>query len=428
MVPVLMRLLLIVLPLLLACEARVGDTRIGVGAGSYAEAQGAQSGGGLYKVTVLDGGLCSGKGTRADPLDCPLVTDGVTITGNGSTIPLSTSVALESANFGAFGDGSDGVATISVDTTLGRDTMYDNLTIDEGVTLNTNGYRVFVKNTLTLNGKLARNGNNGANGNNGSNAAASCTAAAGGAGLGSTVTIGSLSGATSQANPGSSPPAPSASTATPCATNSTSLGGATSTTTGNNGAAGPAGSCRGGGGGSGGGFPGTASVNAGNSGSTTTRTADHGNIRGIHPSTSSRTETGQVWSLGTGGGAGSCGRDTINTTEQEPGGGGGGGAGGWVILMARVINQGPSGGVEAKGGNGGDGGDCGTHTGNASGGGAGGGGGGGIITSWYNTGNPTFDVSGGLGGAGGTGCVGGPNGGNGGNGAPGLTIINKLGR
>jgi hypothetical protein len=61
-----------------------------------------------------------------------------------------------------FGDASDGDQTIAANTSLARDTYYGNLTIGPGVTLNPNGFRVFVSGTLTLdNGaSIARNGNN----------------------------------------------------------------------------------------------------------------------------------------------------------------------------------------------------------------------------------------------------------------------------
>jgi hypothetical protein len=51
-----------------------------------------------------------------------------------------------------FGNGEDGDVTISADTSLSEDMYYSNLIIDAGKTLNPNGWRVFVKNTLTLNG------------------------------------------------------------------------------------------------------------------------------------------------------------------------------------------------------------------------------------------------------------------------------------
>lgn len=59
-----------------------------------------------------------------------------------------------------FGDGSDGNVTISATTTLSRDMYYNNLTVNAGVTLNTNGYRIFVKGTLTNNGTIQNNGTN----------------------------------------------------------------------------------------------------------------------------------------------------------------------------------------------------------------------------------------------------------------------------
>jgi len=50
-----------------------------------------------------------------------------------------------------YGTGVDGDATITTNTTMSADMYYLNLTIDSGVTLNTNGYRLFVKNNLILN-------------------------------------------------------------------------------------------------------------------------------------------------------------------------------------------------------------------------------------------------------------------------------------
>jgi hypothetical protein len=50
-----------------------------------------------------------------------------------------------------YGTGSDGTVTISANTTLTTDKFYYNLTVNSDVVLNTAGYRVFVKNLLTLN-------------------------------------------------------------------------------------------------------------------------------------------------------------------------------------------------------------------------------------------------------------------------------------
>jgi len=49
-----------------------------------------------------------------------------------------------------YGTGSDGSVTISANTTLTSDKFYYNLSVDSNVVLNTAGYRVFVKNLLTL--------------------------------------------------------------------------------------------------------------------------------------------------------------------------------------------------------------------------------------------------------------------------------------
>lgn len=65
-----------------------------------------------------------------------------------------------------YGDGDDGNVTISGNTTLTSDMFYNNLTVDNGFTLNPNGFRIFVKGTLTNNGTISRNGAVGGNGTN----------------------------------------------------------------------------------------------------------------------------------------------------------------------------------------------------------------------------------------------------------------------
>ena len=66
-------------------------------------------------------------------------------------------------NTTAFGDGSDGDVVIAVSDTLTEDMYYDNLTIETGQILNTDGYRIFVRHTLTLEGTaiISNNGNAG---------------------------------------------------------------------------------------------------------------------------------------------------------------------------------------------------------------------------------------------------------------------------
>jgi hypothetical protein len=57
-----------------------------------------------------------------------------------------------------FGFGQDGDVTIASDTTLTRDMYYNNLTINSSCDLDTNGYRVFVKGTLTFTDATSRIG------------------------------------------------------------------------------------------------------------------------------------------------------------------------------------------------------------------------------------------------------------------------------
>jgi hypothetical protein len=58
------------------------------------------------------------------------------------------------ANDAIYGTGVDGEGVVTVDTTITSDMYYNNLTVNSGVVLNTNGFRIFVKNTLTLNGYI----------------------------------------------------------------------------------------------------------------------------------------------------------------------------------------------------------------------------------------------------------------------------------
>lgn len=88
-----------------------------------------------------------------------------TIDGVGITFPDATQQTTKatSSGRGIFGDGNDGDITIAADTTLSRDMFYNNLTVDAGIVLTTDGYRIFVKGTLTNNGTIWRNGHAGTN-------------------------------------------------------------------------------------------------------------------------------------------------------------------------------------------------------------------------------------------------------------------------
>lgn len=70
-----------------------------------------------------------------------------------ATQKIGTSIASTSFNNipdEIYGSGADGNVTLNSNTTLTRDMYYNNLTIKDGVHLNTNGYRVFVRNSLAF--------------------------------------------------------------------------------------------------------------------------------------------------------------------------------------------------------------------------------------------------------------------------------------
>jgi hypothetical protein len=86
-----------------------------------------------------------------------------TTTPTAGMIPMAGSTGILGRGWTSsvdVGDGSDGIVTISSNTSLTRDMYYDTLVVNTGVTLNTNGFRVFVKNSINTvgTGKLASNG------------------------------------------------------------------------------------------------------------------------------------------------------------------------------------------------------------------------------------------------------------------------------
>jgi hypothetical protein len=68
-----------------------------------------------------------------------------------------SSTTQRTGNDAIYGQGTDGDVTISSNTTLTSDKYYNNLTVNVGVTLTSSGYKIFVKNTLTLNGTISVN-------------------------------------------------------------------------------------------------------------------------------------------------------------------------------------------------------------------------------------------------------------------------------
>lgn len=266
---------------------------------------------------------------------------------DGTHTQLAT--ILAGINQGVFGDGSDSDVTITGTATLVRDMYYNNLTISGAGTLNTNGFRIFVKGTLTL----ADTATISARGKDGAGPLAGGTA----------YTVGTLEAGYAGGKGG-----------TP--TGTVSAGGiSTSYSIGGNGGAG--GNGNGGGAGSSG-------------GSAVAIPAEAGHIRHspgwLGFVFSATTDVRQRVRGGAGGGGG--GEGTTGSSE----GGGGGGGGGIVSICARKIITVAGTTITARGGAGADG------TGDAAGGG-GGGGGGVLIASRYRNIAGTVTAAGGAAGA-----------------------------
>jgi hypothetical protein len=275
----------------------------------------------------------------------------------------------------AYGDGHEGNVTISVDTTITKDMMYNDLTVNTGINLDTACLRVFVKGTLTLNGTIRCNGNNGGNGGTGTGAAGGAAGAAGTQQTGGAV----------QNLPNG--PAGRAGAIGGFNSNGSGTTNGQDTTYGlPNVPAGTAGGISGNGrsGGAGGGV-----------GTATDTIQEHPLVwpaiiswrRLDGTAINMSVVNGTAAQAGSGGGAAASGG----------GGSGGGGSGGAVVVVcARTITG--NGTIQAKGGNGGNGGN-GLATAQAGGGAAGNGGQGGVVVLIYadNTGwTGTLDVSGGT--------------------------------
>lgn len=272
-----------------------------------------------------------------------------------------------------YGDGIDGNVTITGNTTLTRDMSYDNLTISNSATLFPDGYRIFVKNTLTI-GSACAIASDGTTGGNG----ALNTAGTGGAAL----TNNHMGGSAAGGNGGTTGGGVAGSNLT----NGVGMGGAGGGT-----------GDRGGG----------CSANTGGAGGTVV--ASYANRHGLVILGTFAEIRGGAGGGGGGGGVSDCLAGSPDCSSGNNGGGGGGGAGGGVIIIAAktiLHNGGGGANIRARGGGGGIG-----HAANAGGnnsnGGGGGGGGGGAVILVYRTATITEDIliGGGAGGAGGTAAV-----------------------
>ena len=301
-------------------------------------------------------------------------------TGTGTFIPLTIGVnglilttdstqpagvkwtsAPATISQGFYGDGSDGTPTFDGSSTvlgmvpsgntytLTRDILPSSLTVNSGVSIITNNFRIYCSGTLTNNGTIQYNGLVGAVGG------------AGGAGISPLGTLNTVGGS----------------------------GGAGSTGVGSSGVA-PTSYCLGGNGGAGG--TGTSAGGAGGVGTAPFTTA--GSLRTLPQASIGafiRAGSAPISANGGSGGGGGGG-------DGSHSGGGGGGAAGFVLINAYLFSG--TGNIQAIGGNGGAG-----AAGSTKAGGGGGGGGGLIcIVSRSISGGAipgqTLSVSGGIGGNG----------------------------
>ena len=275
------------------------------------------------------------------------------LTTDGSANLSWSTPTFSSGGLSIYGNGTDGDVIVAGDTTLTSDMYYNDLTINSGVNLCSNGYRVFVKGTLTLNGKIHNNGSagSGSSGGSGANKATLGSGAVKNGATSSGATVGQTVSAENY--------------------------------------------CAGGSGGAGG----TGIYNGGAGGSAQAISSIYGGKSILYNSVQAIMGglflAGDVaYKINGGNAGGSGGGDATNY------GGGGGGAGGGVLVCAKTITG--SGSIEAKGGNGAAG------TGGNAGGGGAGGGGFVVVISDSDISSLTINVDGGIGGSGaGSGSAGG---------------------
>lgn len=300
-------------------------------------------------TSTFAGGLTVGKSVT--------VSGNQTITGN-LTVGGSISGTIIVPALGTLGSGVDGNVDYVASATSTHDIYAQNLTVESGITLNMNGFRLFATGTVSVLGTIKNDGLPGVVGVSGTGVAGGAGGAAAGASIG-TSTPGTAGGAS---NSGS----------TTGTNNVNSYGG----TGGSGGSA------------SSGAHTGTAPLPA------------LGRIQDLVTATmlaNFSTSTNSLFPFN--GGTGGAGGDGGNGNS---GGGGGGGSGGGVLgIYADTISIGAAGVIRTNGGRGGDGG-----TTNGCGGG---GGGGGLLVLVYKTLLSNLGVTQAAGGAHGTmqgGCTG----------------------
>lgn len=337
---------------------------------------------GTYKVFIGTALTTSTILVNKGIYDLPTSSEKDALAGGGAFgTPSSTNKFLtqEFNLINLLGDGSDGDVTISSPTTLTRDMYYNNLVVNS--TLTTDGYRIFVKDTISGNGTViwgtptAGSAGGSAAGNN-----------AGGAG-------GSAGGSGNLKNVAGSAGGDGGSTGT------NGVGGVakTSVIVGNGSAGGDSGS------------GGTTTQRTGGAGGVATKTIPQiGTVFSYAALNIGLTSTGStefnLTAAGAGGGAGGDGGSGTGTPVYASGGGGGA-SGGIISIAAKVFSGTFT--ISAAGAAGGAAGSAAGSSGSipVAGAGGGAGGAGGTIILFYNT--KTWSgstvVTGGAGGAGGAG-------------------------
>lgn len=362
---------------------------------------------GMTSITDTDEGAGQGYIYRdSRPLGASITlidtTTGASDAGKGiktNSNGLLDSLFLESA----FGDGSDGSATISAPTTLTKDMYYTDLTVNDVLT--TDGYRIYVSGTLSGSGTIKWGTPN--TGGAGTNSAGGGTGGAGGAQGGSgrfKNTAGSAGGGGNGGSGGINGGAGNGvagTAAASCLGSNASAGGA--------------------GGSNSGGAGGTATAPQMKFGTTKFQVISMLDVN------NAGTPTSLLPQPGAGGGAETW-TGSSGSGHRRGGGGGGGASGGTIWIAAR--NWAGTFTISNVGGNGGVGGDAsGGGSSNIGGsGGAGGNGGINVVLYQKKTWTGSHTLTGGTGGAGGTGSgTGASNGATGNNGAAGTSYEFKYG-
>jgi hypothetical protein len=337
------------------------------------------------------------------------------IYGNGIYVKNSVDYLITASRL--FGNGTSGTVVSAGTVNLSADMYYDNWTVASGATINTNGYRIFVRGTLSIGGACTIQ-NNGSDGNNGVNGNVDGGAGTAGSGGGAGAAQGSLRGGIAGGNGGaggagntgggvgngSSGSATSQSNAVKAYTNSAGAAGGSGTASG--------------------GSSSSASAASGTEGTVSMANSDLTFIiamRDIFAVGDSAPSLYPACGAAGGGGGGGGGKSSGNGGGGG-GGGQGGGSGGHVMVVAKFLSGTKSNlTLKAEGGDGGNGGAGGAGYGiNAGGKGAGGNGGdGGCVTLITGTdpgtsgsGGVTIDITGGAAGSngstGGAGSIGTP--------------------